>query len=81
MATKHIQALVGFHGVADGDVLKRGLNVVTNLTGNSKFPASDDSRTDRIGSAALPEFILARSLLWAATAIVLERTGLRRAEM
>ena len=40
MTTKHIQALVGFHGVADGDVLKRGLNVVTNLTGNSKFPSS-----------------------------------------
>ena len=39
MTTKHIQALVGFHGVADGDVLKRGLNVVTNLTGNSKFPS------------------------------------------
>ena len=40
MATKQIHALVGFHGVSDGDVQKRGINIVTNLIGNSKFPSA-----------------------------------------
>jgi hypothetical protein len=36
--TKQIKALTGFHGVADADVLNRGIQVETSLTGNSHFP-------------------------------------------
>ena len=36
--TKQIKALTGFHGVADADVLNRGVQVQTSLTGNSHFP-------------------------------------------
>jgi hypothetical protein len=38
--TKQIKALTGFHGVADADVLNRGIQVETSLTGNSHFPNS-----------------------------------------
>lgn len=38
MKTKEIIALVGFDGVSNGDVLHRGVNIQTSLTGNSNFP-------------------------------------------
>jgi hypothetical protein len=38
MKTKEIKALVGFYSVSDGDLLHRGVNIQTNLTGNSHFP-------------------------------------------
>ena len=36
--TKQIKALTGFHHVTDADVLNRGIQVETSLTGNSHFP-------------------------------------------
>ena len=35
---KQIKALTGFHDVANADVLNRGVQVQTSLTGNSHFP-------------------------------------------
>jgi hypothetical protein len=37
--TKKIKAIDGFTGVSDTDVLARGNNVLTKLTGNANFPA------------------------------------------
>ena len=36
--TKKLRALDGFSNATDGDVASRGTSVVTNLTGNPKFP-------------------------------------------
>jgi hypothetical protein len=36
--TKQIKAVTGFHGVKDADILNRGYQVETSLTGNSHFP-------------------------------------------
>lgn len=36
---KQIKAITGFHGVSDADVLNRGVQVQTSLTGNSHFPS------------------------------------------
>lgn len=36
--TKQIKALTGFNGVSDADVLNRGVQVQTSLTGNTNFP-------------------------------------------
>jgi hypothetical protein len=38
MKTKEIKALVGSYGVSNGEVLHRGVNIQTNLTGNAHFP-------------------------------------------
>src|SRR5206468_6607143 len=35
---KMIKAIDGFTGVSDGDVLSRGTNVQTSMTGNPNFP-------------------------------------------
>jgi hypothetical protein len=35
--TKQIKAVTGFHGVSDADVLNRGIQILTSLTGNSHF--------------------------------------------
>src|SRR5436309_2708324 len=36
---KKIRPLEGYDGVSDGDVVARGTNVLTNLTGNPNFTA------------------------------------------
>src|SRR5690348_13321751 len=36
--TKQIKAVTGFYGAKDADVLNRGYQVETSLTGNSHFP-------------------------------------------
>jgi hypothetical protein len=38
MAVKVLRALLGFVSMSDGDVLSRGMAVLTGLTGNAKFP-------------------------------------------
>ena len=36
----HLKALVGFYKLSDVDVVKNGITVQTNMTGNPKFPNS-----------------------------------------